>query len=201
MAPCYLAYASTKHYQRNKTERFNTNLLINDKDKRKEYQQKIDQNIEDSNDKTWKNITTIIKQVAKETIGVEKRRFKRKQIFNEEIEQLSKEQKEIRLQINNTKDTRKVKQIRNQRNQILHNIKKVQEKVTGKEIDNVTNDIAESKHDLQFFKALKMLRNPKKTTINIVHDKNGKIVANPDEKYKIVKDHFQNTLITQKKRK
>ena len=37
-----------------------------------------------------------------------------------------------------------------------------------------------------------MIRNPKRRSINIVHNKENKIVGNPDEKYKIVKEHFVN---------
>ena len=52
-------------------------------------------------------------------------------------------------------------------------------------------EVINAQNDHQFFKAVKYIRNSKTKHKNIVHDKHGKVIANQDEQYKIVKQHFQ----------
>ena len=48
--------------------------------------------------------------------------------YSKEIEKLSQRQKELRLQINNSIDTRKIINFRKERNQVLKSIKQKQKK-------------------------------------------------------------------------
>ena len=65
---------------------------------------------------------------------------------------MSKAQKDLRIRINNEEDAANVILLRNQRNNILNEIKKEQKRINEKEIDKMTDEIAEAENDVKFYK-------------------------------------------------
>ena len=139
----------------------------------------------------WDTVTKTIHETAKNVIGTLKP-TKRKIIkHNHEIESISKAQLQMRIDINNESNKEKITKLRAKRNLLLKKLKKTQKKICQEEIESRLNDINKADNDHKFFKAVMYFRNPsKKKQSTIVHNKHGQSVANPDEKYKIVKQHF-----------
>ena len=104
---------------------------------------------------------------------------------------MSKAQKEMKIAIDNSNDQNIITELRKKRNHTLKEIKKKQKEVQEKEINSITDELLQAQNDNQYFKALKLIRNPANKNKNIVHDKEGKTVVNNDEQYNIVKEHFQ----------
>ena len=71
--------------------------------------------------------------------------------YNDKIESLSKEQKEVILRNENSKNLEKLKK---KRNNIQKAIKREQKQINKEEIENATNKIFSSKHGYKFFKAI-----------------------------------------------
>ena len=69
-----------------------------------------------------------------------------------------------------------------------------------KEIDNATDSIANAAYDNKFFKAVKYICNPETKQKIIVHNKNGKILTDPEKQYQTVKEHFQKKLFDPNKK-
>ena len=132
-----------------------------------------------------------MKQTAKDTIGTTKPVKRKTTRYSDKIAQLSEKQKDIHKKIQNTKNNEQIVILKHNRNQILKEIKREQKNLLNKEVDDITNEIANAKHDHQFFKAIKHLRNPRKNNKMIIHNQEGQSITNPDEQYRIVKKHFQ----------
>ena len=91
------------------------------------------------------------------------------------------------MRINNTKNKELIVKLRKERNKLLKSIKAKQKTIIDEEIDNDISNIENAKNDIQFYKAIKYIRKPRDSTINIVLDKKGNIVSNEEDKYQIVK--------------
>ena len=81
--------------------------------------------------------------------------------------------------------------MRQKRKKILNKINEIQKHQIAQEVESAVSEISKAKNDHQFFNAIKFIRAPKKNNRMIVHDKEGKSVADPNEQYKIVKQHFE----------
>ena len=132
------------------------------------------------------NLSKGIKETAKEEIDLMKPKTKKIKKYNDKVESLSKEPKEIILKVENAEDLENIIELKKKRNNVQKVIKREQ-----KQIENSKNEIINSKHDYKHFKAIKYARNLQTKQNNIVHDKTGKIVVNPEKQYTIVKQHFQ----------
>ena len=182
---------SNKSKSAPKTEKYNTQLLVNDKNKQDEYKRKLKDKLLSNTSNNWDTVTKTIHDTAKNVIGTLKP-TKRKIIkHNNEIESISKAQLQLRIEINNETNKDKIIELRSKRNLLLKKLKKTQKKIFQEEIESKLNEINKAENDHKFFKAVKYFRNPsKKKQSIIVHNKHGQSIANPDEKYKIVKQHF-----------
>merc|ERR1739842_173744 len=67
--------------------------------------------------------------------------------YSEEIEQLSKEQKDIRIQIENSNNLSKIIKLRKKRNKILKEIQHKQKEVRNKNADNIIEQIDKVQND------------------------------------------------------
>lgn len=89
-------------------ETFNTQLLTHDNNKQEEYKEKVRENLKrGETKKSWDDIKDIIKYAAKEVVGTCKPGFRNHEEYSDKVEQSSKEQNKIRINISNTKDTAK----------------------------------------------------------------------------------------------
>ncbi|KAK3795533.1 hypothetical protein RRG08_036860 [Elysia crispata] len=136
-----------------------------------------------------KCVQTIIKQSIEESVGCVATARQNKH-NDEELSQLSKRQKDIRVKIQNTKDNNKRDRLKIERNRILHTIRKRQIKLKNEEIEKKIEDINSAKCDHAIFKATRLLyqkqfENPK------VEDQEGKLASNPNDILDIVSSHFK----------
>ena len=96
---------------------------------------------------------------------------KHKQSHDNVIEELSNQQKEIRIQINNSSVPKKIQELKCKRNNNLREIKSIQSQNRTKEIDAATDEINKAKNQHN---------SPQTKTKNIVTDKEGKIPYPPE---------------------
>ena len=75
-----------------------------------------------------------------------------------EIEVLSKQQKDLRLQIDETKNPTKIKELQKQRNKILHKIRKRAMKIAIEKHDSQAADVEEMKDSTKMFRAARLMR-------------------------------------------
>ena len=102
-----------------------------------------------------------------------------------EIEELSNEQKQITCT-----DKDKLTKLKHERNRLLKQIHKQIKENKEREIDEKISDINNMPDEAKMFKSVKML-NRKKFENPYIYDNKGKIITNPTEIYKTVKNHFK----------
>ena len=105
-------------------KRFNTRQLTQNEENQERYRDQINQEAESSTyvaahqENIWEKLKYIIKCAAETHIGY-KKRVNNHQMSDPDFERMSKEQKDIRLQIQNCKDAEKNKHLRKLRKEIL----------------------------------------------------------------------------------
>ena len=105
-------------------KQFNCTLLSSDNDKQEEYRNKLTEKLRSiDEEKNCDVIKNCIIETAEETIGYNKI-HQNNRLHNIEIEQMSKDQKMLRIKIGNCDNVDKAKQMKTKRNQIIHEIKR-----------------------------------------------------------------------------
>ena len=102
---------------------------------------------------------------------------------------MSKEQKDIRLQIENCKDPEKNKQLRKSRKKILKEMNQKVRDAKEKRAEDLVGEVENSKDDTRMFKAVKAL-DMKHQKIQFVDDDQERCVSQPQEVQKIIERHF-----------
>ena len=178
------------------TKQYNCSLLTSDIDKREEYQNNLTDKLEHIGEEIdWDIVKNCIVETAIQTIGYNKI-HPNKRPHNLEIEQMSRKQKDLRIQISNCNNIDKAKEMKTERNQIMHRIKRKLIELKEKDLDNKVNEINEMKDSSKMFKAVNMLKR-KKFENPYVHDEKGKNVTDPVHIHKIIKLYFENQFIDQ----
>ena len=103
-------------------------------------------------------------------------------IFNNnlKLKELSKQQKNLRIKITNSKNHDCAKKIRKKRNKILSDIKKELKLSHNKWINYMVNEIEKNKNNNKFYKAIEKL-NYKKHNKFYLHDDDGKLFINDNQ--------------------
>ena len=94
---------------------------------------------------------------AAETHAGYKKKVNNHQISDPDLERMSKEQKEIRLQIENCKDPEKNKQLRKSRKEILKEMNQKVRDAREKRAEDLVGEVENAKDDTRMFKAAKAL--------------------------------------------
>ena len=115
-----------------------------------------------------KGVQTIIRQEGEESVGLCKNN-KHTKNYNHELSRLSTKQKDLRIRIQNTKNTDQKSTLKTERNKIQHNIRERQIKLNNEEIDRKIEGIDTSKNDHAMFKATRLLN--QKTFKNLQYTK------------------------------
>ena len=127
------------------------------------------------------------------------RKVNNHQISDPDLERMSKEQKDIRLQIENYKDSEKNKQLRKSRNEILKEMNQKVRDAREKRAEDLVGEVENAKDDTRMFKAAKALH-MKHQKIQFVHDDQERCVSQPQEVQKIIEQylmkHFNKTSTT-----
>ena len=131
----------------------------------------------------------IIKEKARSILGYNETK-KMHAVRNDEVEKMSKEQKNLRLEIENCKDQTKRQELKSRRKIILKNITKKIKEIKEKEIEEVLREVEKTKDSGKMFKAVKQLHR-KKFENPFIHDENGKSITKKQEVYKIIESHFR----------
>ena len=115
------------------------------------------------------------------------------------LERMSKEQKDIRLQIKNCKDPEKSKDLRKSKKEILKEMNGKVRDARGKIAEDLVGEVQDAKDDTRMFKAAKALH-MKHQKIQFVHDDQERCVSQPQEVQKIIEQylmkHFNKTSTT-----
>ena len=98
--------------------------------------------------------------------------------YDPEIETLSKQQKDLRLQINETKDPTKAKELKKQRNKGFHNIWRRTMNVVVEKLGSQATEVEQMENSAKMFCAARLMRRKLLPKL-IVHDENGQTIANP----------------------
>jgi hypothetical protein len=173
-------------------KRFDTGKLVANAENQNEYKDQIQRDIateqyaESLKGNKWENIKNIIRTAAEKVIGY-KQKTTIKQINDTEIEKLSTEQNQIKLQINNCKDSEKIKELRKARKALLKQTKTKVKEANEKRIDELIAEVENAKDDTRMFKAVKALTT-KHQKINFVHDENQHCVSQPQEMQRIIEN-------------
>ena len=155
-------YKKPKRNQRTR-ETYNTQLLTHDNNKREGYKQKVEEQLKKGDtEKSWADIKDIIKSTAKEVVGTCKSGFKNHEEYSDKVEQLSKEQKRIRINISNTKDPEKKTDLRKERNKIMKEIKKDIQTIRERNIEEIIKVIDAAPNDMKMYKSIKTIEKAKK---------------------------------------
>ena len=144
-----------------KPPKLNISKLTNSKTCRDQYRIELNYRltpIDQDNDtvcNTWANIRSAIKNSAKASVGTIVRN-KQKRTPNDTISELSKRQKEIRLQIQNTDNRERKVELRKERNRVLHTIRKTELEERNKELVAKVENISNANSDHAMFNAVKL---------------------------------------------
>ena len=82
------------------------------------------------------------------------------------------------MQINETKDPTKAKELKKQRNKVLHNIQKRAMNVAIEKLDSQATELEQMKDSAKMFCAARLMRRKLQPKL-IVHDEKGQTIANP----------------------
>ena len=117
-------YKTVNTQKNHKNQKFNRQLLINDKKIQVQYNNKIKDRINKYQDIHWRETKSIMCDKAADVLGYQRKNNKRQMIENNPtIEQLSRIQKEYRIKIENSSYIEEVKKFHNIRNQTMKCIK------------------------------------------------------------------------------
>ena len=159
-------------------KQFNSYLLVNDLAKREEYRNKLEERLgmlkEDKI--TWENAANQITAAAHEVVGI-RISNKSNRPDNPEIRELSEKQKDLRLKIAACKNSEKRKELKSERNKIMHEIKSTIEIDKDIQLNQKVDEIAKAKDSTQMFKAVHELSR-KKFENPFVYDKEGRKITN-----------------------
>lgn len=192
---CKIKVADYLRYKKMKKklgERYDTQKLIQNKETKERYAKMIEEQLTKRQDNDWGETKEIIHNAAKKHIGYVENAFSKME-FSEKIEQLSKKQKDIRIQIENSNNLSKIIKLRKKRNKILKEIQDKQKEVRNRNADNIIEQIDKVQNDRKMYSAIKIL-NMKERENNFVFDGKGKCVTNPNEINQLVTEHFKQNL-------
>ena len=148
-------------------------------------------NSESTVQERWNIVAAACEEAANTALGKIRKGGKS---VNENIINLSKEQKKLRLDINSTKDKNKREELRKKRNKILNSIHKEVSKEQLQKIEELSKEIENTKNDSnRMYKAVSALKitEPKKRLIVEDLNRNG-LVTNEEEQIKLISSHFEN---------
>ena len=140
-----------------------------------------------------KGMQTIIRQAGEASVSLCKNN-KHTKNYDHELSILSKKQKDLRIRMQNLKNTDQKSTLKTERNKILHNIRARQIKLNNKEIDRNIEGKDLSKNDSAMFKATRLLNqktfeNPK------VEDSEEKLATRPGDILDIVSNYFKDKFV------
>ena len=140
----------------------NTRQATQNEENQERCREQIEQETESSTyvaaqqENKWEKLKDIIKRSAETHIGF-KKKVNNHQISDPDLERLSKEQKDKRLQIENCKDPEKNKQLIKSRKEIVKEMNQKVGDAREKRAEDLVGEVENAKDDTRMFKAAKAL--------------------------------------------
>ena len=149
----------------------------------------------ENNQQKWITIVKATTTAAKNILGIKP---KHKHSCNPQIIELSKKQKNIRLQIDTAKLENK-QSLRKERNEILTTVHRLVKDQENEKIDQLLLEIEKTKNDsTRMFQAIKHIQRCKPKTPLLINTKEGRLTANEIEQTKLIANHFKNQFFKNK---
>ena len=145
----------------------------------------------------WDLLKSIINNAADSQVGYKKKENS-KCVRDPEIKRMSKEQKDLRLQIEKCQNHNQIKQIRKSRTKILKQISHKTKDAKDKPAEDLVGEIENAKDDTKMYKAAKVLY-IKHQRVQFVYDEQERCVSQPKEIQKIIKKTSKNFQKLQKR--
>ena len=154
------------------------------------YKNEIEKELKQLRNNDWKIIKDIIINSAQNHLGYIKKIGPNQRIYNQDIQEMSKKQKQLRLNLSCCKDVNEYKAMKNERNKILHDIKHRLKQNKEQELNEKVSLLDQIEDDSKMYKSVKVLQQ-RSFTNPYVHDENKKFITKPSEIYKVVREHFK----------
>eukprot|EP00794_Sanderia_malayensis_P021165 gene21165-23243_t len=178
-----------KTKSRNKTP-FNCTALIKDENVRIKYKNEIEKELQECKSNDWRTIKEIIKNSGQNHLGQFKKIGPNQRTHDQEIQELSEKQKQLRLNLSRCHDVTEYKAMKKERNKILHEIKQKLKQNKEQELNLKVSQLDQIDDASKMYKSVKMLQ--QKSFANpYVYDENKKCITKPSEIYKVVRGHFE----------
>ena len=137
----------------------------------------------------WTRVANSVVTIAGEVLGHQRTKRSRNRGFDPHVERLSEQQRSTRMRINTCRDPARTRELRAERNKIMHAIRKKNTENREREIDELVSEIDKYHDHTKMFKATKAL-NRNSFENPYVTDSNNKRITNPQEMYNEIKEHF-----------
>ena len=171
--------------QSTKLKRFAVGRLSGPNNVREAYRESISDELARVNmsspQTTWDSVLKILKMAVKKTIGLRPKQVKNNGIFDPVIDHISREQKDLRLRIENTKNEMTCGELRKRRNKIIHEMRKRTFEKASSFLDEGAKEIARLQYGPQMFKAVHLLQRRQHSKLTM-HDEFNNVIA---DKYKV----------------
>ena len=174
---------------KSKSRKFDVQKL-QDPNVRKAYQDSLATKFNEQPNMEWEKMKEMIISTAEEQIGYQKKGIGKRKCYSTEIENLSKRSRDMHVQMSNTAEQETYNRLRQERNVISHEIRRLVRKYHDSQIIKIVDRIENAPNSLQMFQAVKDL-NRKSLKPLTVHDHSGKSVSAPNAVCNLITQHFQ----------
>jgi len=181
--------------------RINIGKLAGDVSARCRYAEAVRQSIADqpfegnaaSNSKatqqSWERVSSILETSAQNTVGTSAKPQSTHKFADEELFNMSKTQKDLRLRIQQASNPDTIQQLKHERNVIMHSIRKRTHQIAEAKLDQQAAEVENLKDSAKMFKAVQLMTR-KKSVKPVVADASGRIVGSDREAASVIRDHF-----------
>jgi len=168
----------------------------NKQDKVNKYKQKVIQHLETEEiptetNKKWEFTTNIIKRTAMEILGKKPQNKNINIHENEEIKNMSNEQKKLKLELESVKNVQARKEIRKKRNNIRNKIKIKLGSIEEVKMEEDLMKIERKEGNQKAHEAVKTIKRLKPSKALKIFDKQERMVSSEKRKVDLVTEHFK----------
>jgi len=163
-----------------------------------DYQQKLSSYVQEQAPATncepneaWAKLSTSILDTARDTIGADNAKHKQREarFKDDELWNLSEQKRRLRLQLPHCDDESKARSLKQQRNQLSHQIRRRVSELASGLLDARVREVEEKKDSAQMFHAVHLLQRKKQEPLS-VHDNDGHLVLQQDDVANYISNHF-----------
>ena len=154
--------------------------MIKDATIQDKYRNEIEKELKQLRSNDWNTIQDIIINSAQNHLGYMKKIGPNQRIYDQDIQEMSKKQKQLRLKLSCCKDVNEYKTMKKERNKFLHDIKHRLKQNKEQELNDKVSLLDQIEDDSKLYKSVKVLQQ-RSFTNPYVHDENNKCITKPLE--------------------